>query len=55
MHRDNRGTPPHCKDLGDVKLMLKMYVEVHVHTEAGTNVRANDEKDEMTRREDTKT
>ena len=24
-----------------------MYVEVHVHTKAGTNVRANEENDEM--------
>ena len=28
-----------------------MNVNVHVHTKAGTNVRANEEKDEMTRHE----
>ena len=34
---------------------VKMYVEVHVHTKVGTNVRANEEKDEMTRHEDRRT
>ena len=46
---------PHCKDLGDLKPVLKMYVEVHVHTKAGTNVRANEERDEMTRHEGRRT
>ena len=47
MHRDKQCTPPYCKDLGHLKLGLKVHVVVHVHAKAGTNVRANERKDEM--------
>ena len=55
MHRDKNGNPPHCKDLGDRKPGLNVNVVVHVHAKAGTNVCANERKDEMTRYEDRRT
>ena len=44
--------PPHCKDLGDLKPVSKVRVDVHVHTKARTDVYANERKEEMKRHED---
>ena len=61
---DERGTKctgtnnekrPHCKDLGDLKPVFKVRVDVRVHTKARTDVYANERKDEMKRHEDRET
>ena len=46
---------PTCKDLGDLKPVLTVCVEVRVHTKARTDVCANERKDETTRHEDRRT
>ena len=40
---------------GRPKPGLKVNVDVHVHTKARTDVRANERKDEMTKNEDRRT
>ena len=39
--------PPHCKDLGDLKPVFKVRVDVRVHTKARPAAYANERKDEM--------
>ena len=47
--------PTSLKRPGRPETCVERCVKVHVHTKAGTNVHANEEKDEMTRHEDRRT